>query len=217
MTQIFRMPYKYRELFETMSDEQRWKLILALFKKDKSKLEWLTLTYYNIIIVDIENIEKQVGIWKKYWKLWWRPKGGGYENEKGGDMKMKRGGIWKWKPKVSKGKVSKGKVSKDKIKENKKEKIEQELAFLLKTRNNVFWEKRIRTNKLFIAYSNLRKEFSFNQIQYWFEKYAKKNIERVKQQIEKWKTETEANRFVEWIRLSILKFITQGNWFISYL
>lgn len=89
--QIIRIPHKYWELFETMNDCDCGKLCKALFSKNPENLSGLALTYFNIIIVDIENIEKQVNIWKKYWKLgaehWkkgWRPKkenpGGGFSN-----------------------------------------------------------------------------------------------------------------------------------------
>ena len=81
MEQIIRIPNKYWELINTMEDCECWRLMKALFLWNSDWLEWLTLTYYNIIIVDINNIQKQVDIWKanwkkwaEYWKLWWRPK-----------------------------------------------------------------------------------------------------------------------------------------------
>lgn len=108
--QIIRIPLKYSELFETMEDCECWKLCKALFKKNPENLDGLSLTYYNIIIVDIDNIEKQVNIWKKYWKLWaeywkkwWRPK---KENPGGGYLENPQD------------KISKDKISKDNNIEN---------------------------------------------------------------------------------------------------
>jgi len=107
--QIIRIPVKYSELLQTMNNEDAWKLIKALFAWKSDWLSWLTLTYYNIIIVDIINIQKQVNIWRKSGILWWRPK------QKGGVIENKRGGLLKTKPKISKDKLSKVKISKDKL------------------------------------------------------------------------------------------------------
>lgn len=68
--QIFRIPIKYGELLNTMDDCECWKLIKALFIWKNDWLDWLTLTYFNIIMVDIYNIDKAV---VNGWK-WWRPK-----------------------------------------------------------------------------------------------------------------------------------------------
>lgn len=75
-SQIIRLPKKYWELFDTMEDEQVWKLIKCLINW-KWDLTGLTKTYYNIIKVDLDNLEKSAMNWSKwaiYWKLWWRPK-----------------------------------------------------------------------------------------------------------------------------------------------
>lgn len=116
--QIIRIPYKYSELINTMEDCECWKLMKALFSKNTSQLKWLSLTYYNIIIVDIINMENQVNIWKnnwikwaKYWYLWWRPK---KEITPEGDIKKTPPRDIKKTPNIIK-----DKISKDKVKENK--------------------------------------------------------------------------------------------------
>jgi hypothetical protein len=81
ISQILRLPKKYWELFETMSNEEAGKLIKAIFTWDTGEIKGLTSTYYNIINVDLENLEKSATNWKK----WGRPKKEitpGYEKEK---------------------------------------------------------------------------------------------------------------------------------------
>jgi hypothetical protein len=79
-SQIIRLPKKYWELFDTMSNEEAWKLIKSLLWLEV-EIGWLTKTYANIISVDLWNLEKSAVNWKK----WGRPKKEettGYENEK---------------------------------------------------------------------------------------------------------------------------------------
>lgn len=108
--QIFRIPYKYKELFESMDKTECWKLIIALMQKNSKWLENLTLTYYNIVIVDIENIEKQVKKWQEWGKKWGRPK----KEKTLGVIKEKTPPFQNEKPKISKDKLSEDKISKDK-------------------------------------------------------------------------------------------------------
>ena len=108
--QIARIPYKYWELIDTMSNEDCWRLMKALFKKSSEWLDWLCLTYYNIIIVDIQNLEKQVEIWKRSWKKGWRPK-----KNNPGVINKKTPPLWNKKPKVSKDKIRQDNTSKDKV------------------------------------------------------------------------------------------------------
>jgi len=107
--QIIRIPYKYWELINTMDDQECWKLMKALFFKDSSKLEWLSETYYNIIIVDINNLENQVKKGQEWGKKWGRPK----NNKTHRDIEKKTPPIWEKKPKISKDKIIEDKVSKD--------------------------------------------------------------------------------------------------------
>jgi len=78
--QIIRIPLKYLEVINTISDEEAWKIFKNILGGDKI-LDWLTKVYYNLIITDTNNIQRKVEIWQKngilgkdYWKLWWRPK-----------------------------------------------------------------------------------------------------------------------------------------------
>lgn len=61
-----------------MTNDEAGKLIKCLFDLEKCNwLEWLTKMYYNIIKVDLDNLEKSAingSNWGKYWILWWRPK-----------------------------------------------------------------------------------------------------------------------------------------------
>jgi len=102
-----------------MDDCDCGKLMKSLFIKDSSSLEWLVLTYYNIIIVDINNIENQVKIWQehwkkwaKYWKLWWRPKGNKPPTR---DSKKTPPRVIVETPNISKDKISKDKIKEDNI------------------------------------------------------------------------------------------------------
>ncbi len=83
--QIWRIPKKYWELFETMSDEDVWKIIKCIFWTE-IEMNWLTKTYYNIIKVDVENLNNSASWWSK----WGRPKKNktwGYEKDKPEDKK----------------------------------------------------------------------------------------------------------------------------------
>ena len=59
-SQIWRFPKKYKELFRNISDEDIWKIIRWLFLWDWKDLEWLNKAYYDIIKVDLDNLEKFV-------------------------------------------------------------------------------------------------------------------------------------------------------------
>jgi len=107
MEQIFRIPNKYWELLNTMSDEDCWKLMKALFEWNNNKLDWLVLTYYNIIIVDINNIQNQVNKWRQGGLLWWRPK------KKRGVIEKEKGGLWNKKPNIKESNINKDNINKD--------------------------------------------------------------------------------------------------------
>lgn len=98
-----------------MDNQEWWKLIKALFCKDPSLLEWLPLTYYNIIIVDIENLENQVRKGQEWGKKWWRPR----VRETLGDINLKTPPLVNEKPKISKDKIKESKVNKDKVRKSK--------------------------------------------------------------------------------------------------
>jgi len=75
-TQIIRFPKKYVELLHTLSDEDSGKLIKCLFTLDCNWLEWLLLTYYNMMVVDLNNLDKSASNWKSWAEHWikgWRP------------------------------------------------------------------------------------------------------------------------------------------------
>ena len=101
--QIIRIPLKYWELFDTMDNEECWKLIKSLLKWKDDWLIWLTLTYYNIIIVDINNLYNSANNWKK----------GGRPKKEPGVINKNNQGLWKSITNTSKDKVSKDKESKE--------------------------------------------------------------------------------------------------------
>jgi len=102
--QIIRIPVKYWELFNTMSDEESWKLIKSLFIWKDDWLNWLTLTYYNIIMVDINNLFNSASNWKK----------GGRPKSKPEVIEIKNPRLWKTVTNTSKDKIREVKISKDK-------------------------------------------------------------------------------------------------------
>lgn len=84
-SQVRRIPKKYWELIETLNNEDAGKLLKAIFS-DNNKLEWILWVYFNILKVDLDNLEKSAMNWGK----WWRPKKEkttGYEKEKPPVMK----------------------------------------------------------------------------------------------------------------------------------
>jgi len=129
--QIIRIPYKYWELLNTMSDSEAGKLIKGLFAKDQQDLIGLTDTYYNIIILDIENLENQVKQWKEGGKKGGRPK-----KTTLGDIKIKTPPLEIVKPKVKESNISKDKIKEDKVKE--KDLSKDNTTEVVKVDNRVF-------------------------------------------------------------------------------
>jgi hypothetical protein len=79
-SQVWRFPKKYAELFRNLSDEEVGRIIKSLFLWG-GNLEWLSKAYFDIIKVDLDNLEKTAMNWLK----WGRPKKeetSGYEKEK---------------------------------------------------------------------------------------------------------------------------------------
>ena len=145
--QIFRIPYKYCELFETMDTKDCWELIIALMNKSSSNLQWLAKTYYNIIIVDIENIENQVKSGQEWGKKWGRPR----KEKTLGDIKEKTPPFWNSKPKLSKDKLSEVKIREDNNIIVSKE-TELSLRPITNDINNLIFELKNTCDELWIAY-----------------------------------------------------------------
>ena len=188
--QIFRIPIKYIELFESMDNQETWKLIIWLMKKDNSNLQWLTLIYYNMIIVDICNIENQVKKGKEWGKKWWRPK-----KDNPGDIIKKTPPLWNEKPNISKDKISKDNISKDNI--SKELIIATEVTTLqnyIKTSFDLEFIEWIY-NKYWITKIDFQEECE-SFINYWTEK----NINWKKERWEKQKTFDPKLRFRTWMK-----------------
>lgn len=93
MQQITRIPLKYWPIFNTLSNESLWKIFKNILGWNE-KLNETELIYFNLIMCDINAINKKAwdwykwkeywNKWKEYWKLWWRPKGGKELQPKGG-------------------------------------------------------------------------------------------------------------------------------------
>ena len=103
--QIVRIPIKYWELFDTMSNEESWKLIKALMTWKNDLLNGLTLTYYNIIYVDIINLFNSANNWKK----------GGRPKNKPVVIEKENLGLWKTITNTSKDNIKESNISKDNI------------------------------------------------------------------------------------------------------
>ena len=170
-TQIIRIPIKYWELINTMDDIECWKLMKALFKKQSDWLEWLTLTYYNIIIVDINNIENQVNAWKKWWKKWWRPR-----KEKPLRLLNKKPPLFK------KNNPSKDKISKDNI--NKENNIIDKSII----KSETFWNEEINNMQLVI-----KETIENNWMIYKPWKYERARIKNILEWKDFWKTCEKVN------------------------
>ena len=88
VSQIWRFPKKYGELFKNMSNEDIGILIRELFLWNWEKLEWLQKAFFDIIKIDLDNLEKTA---MNGWRGG-RPKNKktkitlGYENVKPQDM-----------------------------------------------------------------------------------------------------------------------------------
>jgi len=171
INQIIRIPIKYWELFNTMSNEESWKLIKSLFTWKDDWLTWLTLTYFNIIIVDINNLYNSASNWKK----------GGRPKNKPGVIEKENQGLWK-----SITNTSKDNISKDKIKESKEKYWEYKNVLLTLSQKNKliedFW------NPVFIKYIKILDEW----IQIKGYKYKDHNLV-IRKWISKdtWKTEQQ--------------------------
>ena len=175
--QIIRIPYKYSELFDTMEDCECWKLCKALFRKDSENLSWLSKTYYNIIIVDILNIENQVLKWKAWWKKGWRPK----NNPEGLDKNNPPLSNLKTQDKVSKDKVKKDKIKTVNRNNNSKE-LQSEIVWLSfsekdisekkpETEKEEYWNPEINQMLDFLKKLFWRNDFKESQV--WQRRYLK--------------------------------------------
>jgi len=110
-SQITRVPLKYLPILQTLWKESVWKIFLNILWWNEI-LNDMEKIYFNLIMVDINNIQWQVNIgkkywieWKEYWKLGGRPK------------KTVEGDIIKTPPRVNEKtpNISKDNISKDKI------------------------------------------------------------------------------------------------------
>lgn len=147
-----------------MDNEECWKLMKALFMKNSNDLIGLSLTYYNIIIVDIDNIENQVNIWKANWKKGGRPK-----KNNPGDIKIKTPPFWKTKPKISKDKIIEDNISKD-------NNISKDIQ------NETFWNEQI--NKM---QDIIKKTIENNWMIYKAWRYERARIKNIVEWKEFWK------------------------------
>ena len=197
MDQIIRIPIKYWELFQTMDNEEAWKLMKALFIWKDEWLNWLTLTYFNIIIVDINNLFNNVANWKKGGRP--KNKTSVIEKEKGGLLEKEKGGLKKIEPIESKVNESKKEIYKgwwdSKL-------LKLELTKFIDHWNNLYKENREVTEILIDAYKIKRKKYTKENFYKWYSLYNEK------------KKDTTDKKFL----LSPISVIQNNkNGFISYL
>lgn len=109
--QIIRIPIKYWELINTMSDEECGKLMKCIFDWKECWLEWVTQVYYNIIMADVINLYNASNNWKKGG----RPKKETTVNEvkKPGVIKKENQGLLKKKTNTIQNKVKQDKTIQD--------------------------------------------------------------------------------------------------------
>lgn len=139
-SQIWRFPKKYAELFKNISNEDIGKIIKWLFLDEIEDLEWLNKAYYDIIKVDLQNLERSALNGKKGG----RPKKetGGYENKKPEVIENKN---------LKERKRERKRESKDKEKDNNildKSNIEQSSTKIILQED--FWKKDINEMQEFI-------------------------------------------------------------------
>jgi hypothetical protein len=106
-----------------MENEEAWKLFKVIMWSGDIVLEGMSKIYFDMMSVDIWNIERKVSWWskwKEHWEKWWRqpktitPMGLWEETPKGLDSETPQ--VEKSKPQD---KISKDKIREDKIKQDK--------------------------------------------------------------------------------------------------
>lgn len=153
-SQVWRFPKKYAELFKNISNEDTWIIIKELFFWNWNDLVWLNKAYYDIIKVDLNNLEKSAINWIKwaeYWKLWWRPK------------KTPQGNIKKTPQGLEKKPLNE--------RESKNESEIIELEKILNVWNDIFKTKYQITNDLKEMYFKCRKKYTKEEVSKWINKY----------------------------------------------
>lgn len=188
-SQVWRFPKKYWELFKNISNEDTWIIIKEIFFWDWNNLTWLNKAYYDIIKVDLENLEKSAMNWKK----WWRPKKEetpGYENKK---------------PQVMKNNNLKEREREKEREKNiyswaSRSEVLEELHTITKWWNETWNEQRQVTQALQEVYLKVRK------------KYTKEEIRQSLKVYHEEKKDTERQ-----YRLDPIRFFSQKNGFITYL
>lgn len=186
-SQVWRFPKKYAELFKNISNEDTWIIIKELFFWNWNDLIWLNKAYYDIIKVDLDNLEKSACNWIKgaeYWKLWWRPK-------------KTPQGIIDETPQGLENKPLNERESKKEI----ESKYLKELETILWVWNETYKTKYELTDDLKEIYSKCRKKYNTEEIKKWLINYADVAQE------ENYKP----------YRLSLFKFLKQSNWLVSYI
>lgn len=131
-SQIIRLPKKYGEIINTITDEEAGRIFKNIFfLENENELKWIEKVYFNLIKVDLENLEKSAINWKK----WWRPK------------KEKTTGYEKKKPQVIKNKNLKEReresISESEIKEKEEENITSVTAIAEFPQEKEYWKKEI--------------------------------------------------------------------------
>lgn len=142
-SQIIRLPKKYGELINSLNNEEAGKIIKEIFWY-KQNIEWLSKIYFDMINVDLLNLESSAMNW---WK-WWRPK-----KEK---PQVETPGYEKRKPQVMKNDNLKERIIvKEEIKEDK-ENVKEKSKYKYFTEYMEMEENKNKlTYKLLVAFFDL--------------------------------------------------------------
>lgn len=172
-SQIIRLPKKYGEIINTITDEEAGRIFKNIFfLENENELKWIEKVYFNLIKVDLENLEKSAVNWKK----WWRPK------------KEKTTGYEKKKPQVMKNKNLKEREreresiseSESEIKEKEEENITSVTA-IAELEEKEYWKKEINDIQELI-----KKECISLWIIYKAWSYERQRINNILKGIEYW-------------------------------
>lgn len=149
---ITRIPLKFRELFCTIWNESVWKIFKNILGWNENLNDTENI-YFDLIMNDINEINKKAGDWNKGWRPKKKPKVIEKEN-----LRLEKSSQ-NLEP-------SKDKISKDKI---SKEKIEKEKTDFIDSIKEYFeGNKKYREYRLTIYPKQLREEF----IDYWTEPFV---------------------------------------------
>ena len=93
-SQIIRLPKKYSELIKLLSDVESWKLFKCILNiNNPDILEWMSRAFFNVMKVDLDNLESAAMNWKKWGNNSKKKKNKKEEIPQGGTQGENPGGV----------------------------------------------------------------------------------------------------------------------------